>query len=224
MAALRNPYQGRLLVVLHASAACEYCGPQHGRGIVKPMIRILTTGMIGLGLALSGCATYSTSECSGGDWSKIGLQDGRDGRTEDRFNQHGKACSLDRSEESRAAYLAGRKKGLATYCTDVRGYREAALGQKYYGVCPPETAKQFSRGYQLGSRLRQLETQLGEISNAYFGGNAKRDKNATPQTQNSGLQQEQARLKSNEARLRADLKLLRDKADAMVRAARKKKK
>ena len=178
--------------------------------------------MIGLGLALSGCATYTTSECTGGDWSKIGLQDGRDGRTEDRFNQHVKACSLDRSQESRATYLAGRQKGLATYCTKVRGYREAALSQKYYGVCPPEKAKLFSAGYKLGSRILQLETQLSEISNAYFTDKSKTEKNASPQARNS--EPEQARLQSYEARLRADLKLLRDKADAMVRAARKKKK
>lgn len=211
-----------MLVVLHASAACVYCGPQHRRGIVKPMVRILTMGMIGLSLALSGCATYSTSECAGGDWSKIGLQDGRDGRSADRFIQNSKACTLDRSEESRAVYMAGWRKGLTTYCTDVRGYREAALGQKYYGVCPPETAKLFSKGYQLGSRIHKLETQLSETSDAYFAASSKRGKNASSQTQNSG--QEQARLQRYEARLRADLKLLRDKADTMVRASRKKNK
>jgi len=99
---------------------------------------------------------------------------------------------------------------------------EAALGQKYYGVCPPETAKLFSKGYQLGSRIQQLETQLSEAGDAHFAANSKRDKNTPSQAQNSG--QEQARLQSYEARLRADLKLLRDKADAMVRASRKKNK
>jgi len=211
-------------VVLHASAGSEYCGPPHGRGIVNPMIKILTTGMIGLTLALSGCATYSTDECSSGDWSKIGLQDGRDGRTEDRFNQHGKACSLDRTEESRALYLAGRQKGLAIYCTEVRGYREAALGQKYYGVCPPETASLFSRGYRLGGRIHQLESQISDTNNAYFAISRKLEKNALPEAQRSGVQREQARLQGEEARLSAELKQLMGEADTMVRAARSKKK
>lgn len=180
--------------------------------------------MIGLSLALSGCATYTTDACSSGDWNKIGLQDGRDGRTEDRFNQHGKACTLDRSEESRALYLAGRQKGLGIYCTTERGYREGALGQKYYGVCPPETARFFSTGYQLGNNIHQLESQLSDVNNAYFAVSRKLESSALPEAQRSGLQQEQARLQGDEARLKAELKQLRDKADAMVREARAKKK
>ncbi len=176
--------------------------------------------MIGLSLTLSGCSTYSTDECASGDWNKIGLQDGRDGRPQERFIQHGKACSLDRSDESRVRYMAGWNKGLASYCTAVRGYREAALGQKYYGVCPPETAQLFSTGFQLGRRINQLETQISETNNAYFTVNRKLQNSALSESQRSELQREQAQRQGDEARLRAELKTLSDQADAMVRTAR----
>lgn len=180
--------------------------------------------MFGLILALSGCATYSTDECSSGDWNKIGLQDGRDGRTENRFTQHGKACSLDRSEESRARYMAGRQKGLAIYCTAVRGYREAALGQKYYGVCPPETARLFTVGYQIGNRIHKLESQISDANDAYFAVSRKLQNNTLSEGQRLELQREQTQHQGEEARLRAERKQLSDKADSMVRAARSKKK
>lgn len=180
--------------------------------------------MIGLTLALSGCATYSTDECASGDWDKIGLLDGRDGRTEDLFTRHGKACSLDRSEASRARYMAGRQKGLATYCTAVRGYREAALGQKYYGVCPPETARIFTAGYQIGSRIHKLESQISDTNDAYFAVSRKLQNNTLSETQRLEFQREQVQLQGEEVRLRAELKQLSDKADTMVRAARSKKK
>jgi len=180
--------------------------------------------MIALALALSGCATYTTDECASGDWNKIGLQDGRDGRTADRFNRHGKACSLDRSEKSRALYMAGRNKGLALYCTSERGYREAALGQKYYGVCPPETARLFSTGFQLGGRIHQVETQISAANDAYFEVSKKLENSALPEAQRSAVQREQARLQSEETRLREELAQLTERADAMVRASRSKKK
>jgi uncharacterized protein DUF2799 len=184
------------------------------------MIRILKICTVGIGVVLAGCTTYTTDECSGGNWNKIGVQDGKDGRTADRFNQHVKACALDRSEESRALYMAGRNKGLAIYCTTVRGYREGVLGQKYYGVCPPETARPFFTGYQLGSSIYQKEAQISDANDAYFAVSGELEKSSQSETQRAGLQQEQARLQGEEARLGAELKQLRDKADAMVRAAR----
>lgn len=188
------------------------------------MNRIFTFTLVALTLTLNGCATYSTDECASGDWKKIGLQDGRDGHAQERFDRHGKACSLDRTEESRARYMAGRQKGLALYCTAVRGYREAALGQKYYGVCPPETAPLFSKGFQLGSRINQLEKQISEANNAYFTVSRKLQNSSLPETQREGLQREQARRQGDEQRLRTQLKQLTDKADTMVRAARSKDK
>lgn len=180
--------------------------------------------MIGLSLALSGCATYSTDECSSGDWNKIGVQDGTDGRTQDRFKQHRKACKLDRSEASRALYETGRQEGLAIYCTTVRGYREGALGQKYYGVCPPAAAKLFFTGYQLGSRIHQLERQISKVNDAYYVANKKLQGKPLPDEEWARLMQEQTRLNGDEARLGVELKKLRDEADAMVREARGKKK
>ena len=188
------------------------------------MIRILTTCMLGFGITLSGCATYSTDECSSGDWNKIGMQDGNDGRTADRFKQHGKSCKLDRSEESRSLYLAGRQKGLASYCTTVRGYREGALAQKYNGVCPAGSAKLFLTGYQLGNRIHQMELKISNANDAYFEVSQKLQDSSLPEAERVRLQQEQVRIQGEETRLGAELKRLRIKADTMVREARKQEK
>lgn len=173
------------------------------------MLRFIAFLFIGLAAAVSGCATFSTEECESGDWHKIGAQDGRDGQLLDRFTHHAKACKLDQSEASREAYMAGREKGLAEYCTDTRGYREGALGQKYLGVCPEGSASRFLKGYSLGRRIYELEARQSEITTALRGA----DNEAT-----------RKRLEAEDARLKQEIAELRAQADQMVATARKREK
>lgn len=156
---------------------------------------------------LSGCATYSREECSSGNWDKIGNRDGQDGLSADKFTQHVKACGLDRSEESQAAYMAGRAKGLTSFCTQTRGYREGALGQSYQGTCPANLEPQFQAGYRVGQRIYQAESRQSDIADAVRAA-------STPQ--------EKQRLMAEEAKIKRELEALRAQGDAFVRAARKK--
>ena len=175
-----------------------------------------------MSLALTGCATLSRDECKSGDWYKIGLQDGSDGRTEERFKKHGKACDLDRSEASRTAYMEAREKGLAIYCTKVRGYREGALGQKYHGVCSPQTASAFLSGFEFGSRIHQTEVRLSDTANDIYSVSQRLQQPSLSDADRVTLLQEQNRLQGEEDRIKEELKKLRSQADAMTSAARKK--
>ena len=178
--------------------------------------------MIVMSVALAGCTTLSRDACLSGDWHKIGFQDGNDGRTVDRFNDHVKACKLDNSEASRLVYLEGRQKGLAVYCTTVRGYREGALGQKYYGACPPEKASNFLKGYELGRRIHQAEARSSDITDAVLSTSQKLQQSSLAEAERVALLQEQSRLREEDVRLKDELKRLRAEADALVAAARKK--
>lgn len=160
-------------------------------------------------LALSGCATYSRDECESGNWAAIGEQDGRDGRAPDKFDLHVKACKLDRSESSRTAYMAGRSKGLTSYCTPARGYREGSLGQQYLNSCPAALEPQFLKGYQLGRRIYQAESQQSDLADAIRAA--------------SGAGEKQ-RLEAENAKLKAEIERLRADGDALVLASRRKNK
>jgi len=187
------------------------------------MLRISLTFLASASLALAGCATLSTDECSTGDWQKIGVQDGNDGRTLDRFSRHASACKLDKTETSRNLYISGRQEGLKVYCTTVRGYREGALGQTYNGVCPAGTSAQFLKGYELGKRIHEIEARSSFVLDEYHSVTQKllRAENEAERTQ---LLQKQAQLEAENARLKIEVQTLRNQADTMVASARKKRK
>ncbi len=178
--------------------------------------------LAGISTALSGCATLSRDECQSGDWHKIGMQDGSDGRTEDRFKTHAKACELDRSVVSKAAYLEARQKGLELYCTQVRGYREGSLGQKYLGVCPAHTASQFLTGFEFGRSINQIEIRLSDTANGIYSVSQKLQLLSTSEADRADLLREQARLQGEEERLKGELQKQRAKADTLVATSRKK--
>ena len=186
------------------------------------MVRIPISILSVLAIGLAGCATLSTDECSTGDWHKIGVQDGNDGRTLDRFVQHAKACKLDRSDASRALYVSGREKGLTKYCTTVRGYREGALGQTYNGVCAGGSAAQFMKGYELGQRIYKAESQSSTTLDNYHVVTRKLLRTGS-EAERAQLLKEQARLESENARLKREIQELRTQADAMVSSSRKQK-
>lgn len=198
------------------------CCARRPRGIVIRMVPnpILVLSVLAIGL--TGCATLSTDQCSVGDWQKIGVQDGNDGRLPNRFTRHVRACKLDSSDASRALYESGRQKGLSTYCTSVRGYREGALGQIYNGVCSGEAEAQFKQGYDLGQQIHQAETKSSNTLDSYQVVTRKL-LSAESESERAKLLQEQTRLESENARLKREIQTLRSQADALVSSSRKQK-
>ena len=186
------------------------------------MFRIFTLMLVGSLASLSACTTLKREVCSSGDWRKIGVQDGNDGRPAERYGRHVKVCGREGTVSGQEQYLAGRESGLATYCTTLRGYREGALGQGYYDVCPPLSASLFQTGFQLGNRIRQMESRISDVNEAYFAVSRQLEKKSLAEAERARLIQEQASLQAREALLNEDLKVLKAEADALVAVSRKK--
>ena len=118
--------------------------------------------VVGLGLALSGCASLSEQDCQIGDWQGIGVVDGRAGYTADKLNAHKKACSKYGVAPDVSAYMAGRTLGLQSYCTPISGFEQGREGKRYRGVCPITTEENFKVGYSLGSQLYSANESASE--------------------------------------------------------------
>ncbi|WP_102868031.1 DUF2799 domain-containing protein [Pseudovibrio exalbescens] len=114
-------------------------------------------------LLLAGCASLSEEQCTTGDWKGIGVQDGQAGKPVNRIEDHKKACGKYGIEPDMAAYQAGRRIGLKSYCTIPSGFQQGRLGNSYQGVCSGATAPAFQKGYSLGSQLRNAHEKLDEV-------------------------------------------------------------
>ena len=125
-------------------------------------------------LMLSGCVTLSESECRQGNWSDIGLEDGREGHSGTRFSEHVKACAKYGITPDRAAYFRARAEGLREYCTPQHGFDVGEAGQPYENVCPREkpvglldilglTELEFEDAYALGKDINSARAALDSV-------------------------------------------------------------
>ena len=112
----------------------------------------------GLGAALlavlGGCASMSESECQHADWYQKGVQDGREGQTRDRVEDHAKACSKVGIQPDEARWQAGWAEGLRRYCRPAQGWQLGLKGEYYRGVCADQPeGEDFERYYEAGKRV-----------------------------------------------------------------------
>ena len=112
---------------------------------------------------VGGCASVPKSACQSGDWFDIGLRDGNNGRTEDRFLDHAKACARHNLPADREQWLAGRMRGLEQYCTTRNGLAVGENSSRYAGVCPAVSEPGFLRGYDVGRDLAQARARLSAL-------------------------------------------------------------
>lgn len=120
----------------------------------------LTFAIAGLG----GCATMSGDECLTSDWSTIGYEDGARGYTADRIGKHRKACAKHGVTPDFAAYQSGRDQGLVEYCQPGRGFQIGSRGGQYYGVCNANLEAGFLDGYNAGSHLYTLRSNVNRTN------------------------------------------------------------
>lgn len=115
------------------------------------------------GLALlSGCATMTANECLGGNWSRIGYQDGTDGYPVSRLGDHERACAAHGVGVDARAYLEAREQGLEEYCTPSRGYYVGSNGRNYAGVCPAWNEAGFLAGYADGRVVHEAQRDVSQ--------------------------------------------------------------
>lgn len=107
--------------------------------------------------ALAGCNTLSEKECRHADWVRIGQQDGANGYTAARLDEHAKACGEIGIVPDGRAYARGREQGLGSYCQPSVGRSKGAEGASYHGVCTGPAEAAFLRGYSIGKQIHELK-------------------------------------------------------------------
>ena len=60
-------------------------------------------------------------------------------------------------------YANGRNAGLVEYCTATVGFEAGRNGTTYEKVCPDHLEKAFLENYELGARVRNLESENADL-------------------------------------------------------------
>ena len=123
---------------------------------------IIAAAAVGAALALGSCATMSAEQCMAGDWSGQGYVDGQQGLTMSRLDDHAEACAKHGVTPDAAAYAAGRRQGLVSYCTPYKGFEVGRSGSVYAGVCPSDLETDFIYAYRDGQVVHAAEQALSD--------------------------------------------------------------
>lgn len=120
-------------------------------------------------LMLAGCASMSKTECLYADWGAIGFEDGANGAPASAVGSRRQACAKAGVTPDMNAYLAGRDRGLAEYCTPAKGFAAGESGHAYAGVCGRHNEASFLENYRAGARLYTLRDRVHGASHALLG-------------------------------------------------------
>ncbi len=120
--------------------------------------------------ALAGCArSLDQAECAQGDWRAIGLADGARGLGPERLEEHRAACARHGVAPDAAAWEAGRRAGLARYCTPRNAYRVGMAGRALSRQCPAAMTEELDRAWRQGRERRWIEREIAEIRSRMWG-------------------------------------------------------
>lgn len=109
---------------------------------------------------LGSCATLDQGECLAGNWNQIGFADGVEGAPMSRLGRHADACAEYGVVPDLPSYVAGRDRGLRSYCTVEIGFYEGRTGDHYEGVCPPQLEPNFLLGFADGEFVRAVDQMI----------------------------------------------------------------
>ena len=132
--------------------------------------------LAGSALLLASCSSLSEEECKLGDWNAIGLADGSKGRESAAIEDHRKACAEVGVRPDLSAYLAGRERGLQSYCTPGNGYQEGLHGRAYEGVCPQASEQAFVAAHGAGLEVHRAKHRIDALEHKLRGTLRKIDK------------------------------------------------
>lgn len=111
-------------------------------------------------LIFSGCATMGKNECLNAQWRNIGYEDGVRGYRATRLAKHRQACADYGISPDLDEYTAGRRLGLAEWCTAANGFYQGRRGRVYKGVCPPELEGSFLSGMNHGREVYSYNREI----------------------------------------------------------------
>lgn len=117
-----------------------------------------------IGLFVCACSIMDKKQCSVANWRDLGVIDGRQGFTMERFSNRSQACAEHGIGANREQYIVGYRQGIAQYCTDALGYRAGYYGHGYRGVCQDSPGQQaFMHAYRQGRRVYLQRQKLEQI-------------------------------------------------------------
>ncbi len=115
-------------------------------------------------VALSGCASLSKDQCTGGNWQQIGFSDGLKGLPSEQLNEHAKACAEYGVQTDFARYHEGRSKGLLNYCKPDSAFHQGRSGNgQNVAACPPDMQFDFQTEYRRGAEIHALESEIANL-------------------------------------------------------------
>ena len=123
----------------------------------------LAVAAVGVGLALSGCASMSQQECLAADWRLVGYEDASQGHSTARIGEHRKACAKVNVQPDLNRYQQGHREGARVYCVKPRGYQLGASGGSYQGICPADLEPAFLRAYDHGRERYAITQQISQL-------------------------------------------------------------
>ncbi|NHZ95179.1 DUF2799 domain-containing protein [Massilia sp. CCM 8734] len=112
---------------------------------------------------MCGCDTMTPDECKLANWSDIGMRDGLAGKTMSTLNEHAKSCSKAGTAVDSASYIAGRERGLHTFCRLENAAPLGLNGSAYAGVCPAPLDFEFRRRHEAGYAVYALRSQVSGL-------------------------------------------------------------
>lgn len=114
-------------------------------------------------LAVSGCASMSSEECTLSDWQAIGYTDGARGLPVSQFDSYRKDCAAHGVAPGFDSYRSGRDEGLREFCQPERAFDLGNRGARNPGVCPPESSAEFAQAFADGRHLFELRSSLQRV-------------------------------------------------------------
>jgi hypothetical protein len=97
--------------------------------------------------------------CDNFDWYEAGRNDGSSGLAATAFQDRLTRCKGGNAQMYQLLYTNGREAGLTLYCTPTMGYEMGKASQAYENACPEHLEKKFLSGYEIGKRVRSLESE-----------------------------------------------------------------
>lgn len=116
-------------------------------------------------LMLSGCSTYTKTQCEGFDHRQLGYLAGANGETShlSALENFKKTCSEDYGLlPDEAKMKEGWAQGLQYYCSEEGGARAGSVGGQYTGACPKDSEAKFLKTYN-PARMGYLEKRVAEL-------------------------------------------------------------
>ena len=109
--------------------------------------------------------SHLDSTCLEVNWYELGRQDSTRGlKRKVSFEQRREICPIDSDSIYAKAYKNGFDAGLKEYCSFKTGYiYSLSQMEQEVSACPKSLKKEFIKGYEIGSYMKQIQSLQKEI-------------------------------------------------------------